>query len=82
MPSLEKILLATRFTTSSPKTEFLPRRVGLGYQLTVVDTGRSVIKPMLKAIRKREKLLVQEMPPEDSSEEISRMAHIAKKARK
>lgn len=91
MPSfLEKILLATRFTTTCSKTEFLPRKVGLGYELAAVKVERSVLRPVFRAIRKREKLqkesrLRENKSPEmedSSSEEVSKMAHITKKARK
>lgn len=80
---IERILLATRFTTVCPKTEFLPRKVGLGCELASAKTEKSVLRPVLRAIRRRDEQESELLGTEDnSSEEVSRMAHIAKRARK
>jgi len=78
---LRKILENSKFTVIEQNTEFLPRRIGLGYNLRVSRPEKSILKPIIKKKRdgKSCDCLVQD---EESSEELSRMSHILKKAKR
>lgn len=53
---LKNLLQFSRFTTNTLPKEFLPRRVGLGYQHTETKINREIIRKCLKTKRKEQKL--------------------------
>ncbi|KAI5149878.1 hypothetical protein ENBRE01_1170 [Enteropsectra breve] len=81
---LREILKFTKFSTARPNREFLPRKVGLGYEW--IGDGRTVdiLKPVIREARKqKEKKYIKPKEQEPSSEEeLSRMKHIEKKVRR
>jgi hypothetical protein len=80
---LEKLLEATRFISTSYPIDFLPRKVGLGFNLKVEGLNRNVLKPVIKKIKKREyQLTAKEVKGESSSEDIDRISFILKKSKK
>ncbi|WEL39041.1 hypothetical protein PFJ87_07g01190 [Encephalitozoon hellem] len=62
---LQKLLFDTRFTTNKIEKEFLVRRMGLGYSMRPKKLERDIIRPCLKAARKREEANVAEEEEED-----------------
>ncbi len=79
---LEEILKTTKFTQESPNTKFLPKRVGLGYEVLMEDNQPSILKPTLKKINllKREENKIENQ--ESSSEDISKAKYIQTKVKK
>ncbi|KAI4291245.1 hypothetical protein PAPHI01_0519 [Pancytospora philotis] len=82
---LDELLSHTRFNTNSPRIEFTPRRVGLGYALVATRASKSVLAPVKREARKRmeerrrEDSGKQDRAESESSEEVSRLAYINKK---
>lgn len=74
---LEKLLGLTKYTVNNYKQNFLPRRLGLGYELRVKRVDRSIIKPILE--RSRKKVKIEE---KEESEEVDKMSYIEKKRKK
>jgi len=79
---LKSIFQFTKFSSVEIQTKFRPRRIGLGYDEVQPET---IVSPLVKEIKRegmKMKRREERKRKEESSEEISKFAHINRKGRK
>jgi hypothetical protein len=74
---LFSLFSSTRFTTNSVSKAFLPRRAGLGYRLVYDKINRDMIRPCLRARRK--KVMAEEDPRASCEEPAGKSCMVKRK---